>query len=129
MKNLQVVPVKMIVLPSWDPMSSSVYTTTFLLRGTLVDALAVPLAPAKEQNNTYALNLGAVSKENCYAMYLPYAKQTEAALVQLKDWHKENASKLEIDVESTRRKRQGTVIVSYAVYARIRKKEGWPVGI
>ena len=56
---------------------------------------------------TYALNLGAVSKENCYAMYLPYAKQTEAALVQLKDWHKENASKLEIDVESTRRKRQG----------------------
>ena len=62
-------------------------------------------------------------------MYLPYAKQTEAALVQLKDWHKEDGSKLEIDVESTRRKRQGTVIVSYAVYVRIRKKEGWPVGI
>lgn len=56
---------------------------------------------------TYVLNLGAVSKENCYAMYLPYAKQAEAALVQLNDWHKENGSKLEIDVESTRRKRQG----------------------
>ena len=56
---------------------------------------------------TYALNLGAVSKENCYAMYLPYAKRAEAALVQLNEWHKENGSKLEIDVESTRRKRQG----------------------
>ena len=65
-------------------MPSSVYTTSVLLRGTHVDVLAVPLAPAKEQNNTYALNLGAVSKENCYAMYLPYAKQTEAALVQLR---------------------------------------------
>ena len=52
MKNLQIVPVKMIVLPSWDPMSSSVYTTSVLLRGTLVDVLAVPFAPAKEQNNT-----------------------------------------------------------------------------
>lgn len=29
---------------------------------------------------TYALNLGAVSKENCYAMYLPYAKQAESSL-------------------------------------------------
>lgn len=56
---------------------------------------------------TYALNLGAVSKENCYAMYLPYAKQAESALEQLNDWHKENGSRLEIDVSSTRRKRQG----------------------
>lgn len=56
---------------------------------------------------TYALNLGAVSKENCYAMYLPYAKQTESALEQLNAWHKKNGSKLEIDVGSVRRKRQG----------------------
>ena len=56
---------------------------------------------------TYALNLGAVSKENCYAMYLPYAKQAESALVMLNDWHKVNGAKLEIDVESNRRKRQG----------------------
>jgi len=56
---------------------------------------------------TYALNLGAVSKENCYAMYLPYAKQAESSLALLNDWHKVNGSKLEIDVESNRRKRQG----------------------
>lgn len=56
---------------------------------------------------TYALNFGAVSKENCYAMYLPYAKQAESALVMLNDWHKVNGAKLEIDVESNRRKRQG----------------------
>ncbi len=56
---------------------------------------------------TYALNLGAVSKENCYAMYLPYAKQAESSLVMLNDWHKLNGAKLEIDVESNRRKRQG----------------------
>lgn len=56
---------------------------------------------------TYALNLGAVSKDNCYAMFLPYAKQAEKSLKQLNDWHKENGLKLEIDMESNRRKKQG----------------------
>ena len=56
---------------------------------------------------TYALNLGAVSRENSYAMYLPYAKQAEGALEKLDAWHKSNRSKLEIDIDETRRKRQG----------------------
>ncbi|MBR5410524.1 MAG: hypothetical protein IK104_07605 [Clostridia bacterium] len=56
---------------------------------------------------TYTLNLGAVSREYCYAMYMPYTKQAEAALDQLNEWHKKNGSKLEIDIEATRRKRQG----------------------
>jgi hypothetical protein len=56
---------------------------------------------------TYTLNLGAVSRENSYAMYLPYAKQTESALEKLKVWHKDNGSRLEIDIDATRRKRQG----------------------
>lgn len=56
---------------------------------------------------TYALNLGAVSRENSYAMYLPYAKQAEGALEKLNAWHKGNRSKLEIDIDETRRKRQG----------------------
>jgi hypothetical protein len=29
---------------------------------------------------TYALNLGVVSKDYCYAMYLPFAKQAEGTL-------------------------------------------------
>ena len=56
---------------------------------------------------TYALNLGVVSRENSYAMYLPYAKQAEGALEKLNAWHKGNRSKLEIDIDETRRKRQG----------------------
>ena len=55
----------------------------------------------------YALNLGAVSKEYCYAMRLPYAKQLETTLEQLNKWHMENGERLGIDVASTRRKRQG----------------------
>ena len=56
---------------------------------------------------TYALNLGTVSKENCYALYQPYAKQSEEALAGLNEWHKENVSRLQIDLNSTRRKRSG----------------------
>ena len=56
---------------------------------------------------TYALNFGAVSIENCYAMYLPYVSQVEMALKQLKDWHERNVSVFAIDLASTRRKRQG----------------------
>ena len=56
---------------------------------------------------TYALNLGVVSRENSYSMYLPYAKQAEGALEKLNAWHKGNRSKLEIDIDETRRKRQG----------------------
>lgn len=56
---------------------------------------------------TYALNLGAVSKDYCYAMYLPFAKQAEDTLNMLNEWHSKNIKRLEIDTKSTRRKRQG----------------------
>lgn len=56
---------------------------------------------------TYALNLGAMSRENSYALYLPYAKQAEGALLKLGDWHKENAEKHKISLDDGRRKRQG----------------------
>lgn len=56
---------------------------------------------------TYALNLGAISRENSYALYLPYSKQSEGALEKLVDWHKGAAEKLEISLEDSRRKRQG----------------------
>ena len=56
---------------------------------------------------TYALNMGAISRENSYALYLPYAKQSEGALHKLTDWHKDNAERLEISLDDSRRKRQG----------------------
>lgn len=56
---------------------------------------------------TYALNLGAISRENSYAMYLPYAKQADDALKLLTLWHEDNSLKLEIDLESSMCRRQG----------------------
>lgn len=56
---------------------------------------------------TYALNLGAISRENSYALYLPYAKQSEGTLAKLNEWHDEHVKRLEINVEESRRKRQG----------------------
>ena len=61
----------------------------------------------KIEELTYALNLGRVSKGNCYALFLPYAKQSEEALKSLEAWHKENGKNLEIDLESGRRRLQG----------------------
>ena len=55
----------------------------------------------------YALNLGKVSKEYCYNLYAPYAKQSESALVQLNHWHGTEIRRLKIDIESARRRRQG----------------------
>ena len=56
---------------------------------------------------TYALNLGAISRQNSYALYLPYAKQSEGTLAKLNEWHDEHVKRLEINVEESRRKRQG----------------------
>ena len=56
---------------------------------------------------TYAMNLGIMSRENSLALCIPYTKQAESALIQLNDWHKEYADKYGIDVEESRRKRQG----------------------
>lgn len=56
---------------------------------------------------TFALNLGAISRENSYALYLPYANQSETALQKLNDWHMEHCKRLGISTEKSRRKRQG----------------------
>lgn len=56
---------------------------------------------------SYALNLGAVSRENCSAMFLPYARQADEALEALKTWHRKTAAALEIDLDENRRRRQG----------------------
>lgn len=56
---------------------------------------------------SYALNLGAVSRENCSAMFLPYARQADEALEALKAWHRKTGAALEIDLDENRRRRQG----------------------
>lgn len=56
---------------------------------------------------SYVFNLGAISRGNSYALYLPYSKQSNSAREKLKDWHKDNSTKLEINLDESRRKRQG----------------------
>lgn len=56
---------------------------------------------------SYALNLGVISRENSYALYLPYAKQSEGALEKMTDWHNGNREKFQISMDESRRKRQG----------------------
>lgn len=56
---------------------------------------------------SYALNLGAASRENCSAMFLPYARQANEALEALKAWHEKTGAALEIDLDENRRRRQG----------------------
>ena len=56
---------------------------------------------------TYALNLGAITKQNAYALYEPYSKQTETTLDSLYDWHSANLEHLGINTLESRRKRTG----------------------
>lgn len=56
---------------------------------------------------TFSLYLGDVSRENCFAKFLPYARQSDEALSSVKAWHNENQEKFKIDLESNRRRRQG----------------------
>lgn len=56
---------------------------------------------------TYTLNLGAVSRENSLALCQPYIKQSDNTLDKMKEWHQHNCAKFEINIEESRRKRQG----------------------
>ena len=56
---------------------------------------------------TYALNLGAITKQNAYALYEPYSKQTGATLDSLYDWHLANLEHLGVNTLECRRKRTG----------------------
>ena len=56
---------------------------------------------------SYALNLGAISKQNAYALYEPYSKQTEATLDSLYNWHMANLDHLGVNTLECRRKRTG----------------------
>lgn len=56
---------------------------------------------------TYTLNLGRISKENCYSVFLPYKKQAEEALDALEAWHRRTGIDLQIYPDANRRRRKG----------------------
>ena len=66
---------------------------------------------------TYTLNRGALSRENSYALLLPYVSQAEGSLEKLSAWHGDHMSKLEIDTKSSRRRRQGIDAALHAIPA------------
>lgn len=61
----------------------------------------------KIEELTYSLYLGEISKDHCYSKFMPYAKQADEALISVETWHKKNSEALEIDLETSRRRRQG----------------------
>lgn len=56
---------------------------------------------------TYTLNLGGMSRENSQALFLPYANQTANSQNMLLTWHENACNHLKIDVDASRRERQG----------------------
>lgn len=69
---------------------------------------------------TYALNLGAISRKNSTAMYLPYSDQSKKACEKLTAWHMDNIERLEIDVNKSRRTKQGVEGVIGQVAGKIK---------
>ncbi len=64
---------------------------------------------------TYTLNLGAITKQNAYAMCEPYSKQSTQAQSQLLTWHQDNFQRFGIKLVETKRKRQGLDFVLMSV--------------
>ena len=64
---------------------------------------------------TYTLNLGAITKQNAYAMCEPYSKQSTQAQSQLLTWHQDNFQRFGIKLVETKRKRQGLDLVLMSV--------------
>ena len=56
---------------------------------------------------TYVLNLGVISKDHAFDLLKQYTQQANNALDLLKEWHKQNIAKYEIDLQSLKRKRSG----------------------
>lgn len=55
----------------------------------------------------YTLHLGSVSREQCIALLPIYNQQVVDTQTRLTNWHKNIAKKLNIDIEGTKRKRDG----------------------
>lgn len=72
---------------------------------------------------TYAMNLGAISRKNSTAIFLPYADQSEKTNEKLKAWHDAATERLEINMSESKRTKQGISGVVGQVAGKI--KEEW----
>lgn len=64
---------------------------------------------------TYTLSLGAMSRENSYALSDPYARQCAQVENQLEEWHGAVVSNLEIDLVKSRRRKQRLEAAAWTV--------------
>ena len=55
----------------------------------------------------YTLHLGAVSREQCVALLPVFRQQVIDTQTRLTNWHQDTAKRLNIDIDETRRKRDG----------------------
>lgn len=55
----------------------------------------------------YTLCLGVFSREQCGALISTYANQVKETQMRLTDWHSKSIQRLNIDIEETRRRRDG----------------------
>lgn len=66
---------------------------------------------------TYTLNKGAVSRDSCHTLLIPYTSQAESSLEKLSAWHGDHMSRLEMDPSASRRRRQGLDAAIHAIPA------------
>ena len=78
----------------------------------------------------YALSLGTISQEKCYALCSLYGKQSEEVTLRLQDWHSKNGDKLQIEVDDARRKRQGLDAIIHKPLTLIDEKHDYkPISV
>jgi hypothetical protein len=70
----------------------------------------------------YTLHLGAVSREQCVALLPVFRQQVIDTQTRLTNWHQDNAKRLNIDIEETRRKRNGFDGIIYFVPGLIKNE-------
>lgn len=71
----------------------------------------------------HTLYLGAVTREQCFALLPTYSKQVQSALDQLSRWHQTQVEKLKINVNENSRKRTGLDGVIYFIPGLINEEK------
>lgn len=89
----------------------------FVYQETLMQVL-IKIAELK-----HTLYLGAVTREQCFALLPTYSKQVQSALDQLSRWHQTQVEKLKINVNENSRKRTGLDGVIYFIPGLINEEK------
>ena len=71
---------------------------------------------------TYTLNLGAITRENAFAMCEPYTTQARAALDALYWWHQSRLEQFGIIIHESKRKRKGLGAAMMSIPAMFNEK-------